>query len=632
MASTNTNQNRVVPQQASPHTTPHHHRRPSVVVFDPGESGSSKGDGSGGDVSKEDDNKVTSSSSTSSSSPTLNSHSPMTKVKKTTSTKVNNHNSSNSSVITTMVTGTLMTTTLTASGHSNGAANSSSSANQSEMVSGDPVVADGGISFTPSPEILFLIREHAKALSTLSSISRRLEQLEVKVCDIQRKTIITQQQQHGNNSCLQSTPCGASNFLLLGTPPSSPCHHHPHQHHSSHSCSCSNSNSSNCIVNGTPVNRNGPSSSTVSSSTLTTTTATVTTSKEQQELQPTIVCCGGCSPSSNNNCNHNNHNNQGAGVLVVTGEGMSATGSPPGATGVGNNNILSDDSGGEYSRTTNGTKADEDELISLLDQIARYSKQIRDTQQASLQVAHGHLVMSTSGHVPVAAASSLRKSSPSHYATSNPRVMPCRSSGFATNSCPSSATTNRFPPYRNRSSSQPSPLATSSLIVPSANLSTPRHSHLQHHHIPQSVGPPIQPPQLPPLMNPTASPSSPLSALLFDPNMTTVLSTLNDELFPPSPVVPLAHHHHPIQQQTPVMHHHHQQLLPSRTSVPTGQQPQLFHHHHSHQHNDTTDNEASCHCQQQTTTTTTHHHHHRHPWNTVTDIQSQLITHNRNRS
>lgn len=45
----------------------------------------------------------------------------------------------------------------------------------------------------------------------------------------------------------------------------------------------------------------------------------------------------------------------------------------------------SDDSGGEYSRTTNGTTVDEDELISLLDQIAKYSQTIRDTQQTAAQ-------------------------------------------------------------------------------------------------------------------------------------------------------------------------------------------------------------------------------------------------------
>ncbi|RWS27256.1 ADP-ribosylation factor GTPase-activating protein 1-like protein [Leptotrombidium deliense] len=47
-------------------------------------------------------------------------------------------------------------------------------------------------------------------------------------------------------------------------------------------------------------------------------------------------------------------------------------------------NVLSDDSGGEYSRTTTGTTTDEDELLSLLDQIAKCSHHIQQTQQAHL--------------------------------------------------------------------------------------------------------------------------------------------------------------------------------------------------------------------------------------------------------
>jgi len=46
--------------------------------------------------------------------------------------------------------------------------------------------------------------------------------------------------------------------------------------------------------------------------------------------------------------------------------------------------ILSDDSGGEYSRTTTGTATDDDELLSLLQQITKCSHQIKQTQEAQI--------------------------------------------------------------------------------------------------------------------------------------------------------------------------------------------------------------------------------------------------------
>ena len=118
-----------------------------------------------------------------------------------------------------------------------------------------------GAAFAPSPEILFLVQQQAKTLSTLSAISKRLEELEVKVCDIQR-------------------------------------------------------------------------------------TVSATSSKKMDQLNPSSSKCS------------------------ASGQQL---------------NVLSDDSGGEYSRTTNGTTVDEDELISLLDQIAKYSQTIRDTQQTQAQ-------------------------------------------------------------------------------------------------------------------------------------------------------------------------------------------------------------------------------------------------------
>ena len=133
-----------------------------------------------------------------------------------------------------------------------------------------------GVSFTPSPEIMFLIREHAKTLANLSCISKRLEQLEAKVCDIQR---------------------------------------------------------------------------------------TVTESSAGKSMTASSSSPGG---------------------IMVTSSGNEVK---VGSSGH-NNHILSDDSGGEYSRTTNGTTADEDELISLLDQIVKHSQQIRETQSQQAMQQH----------------------------------------------------------------------------------------------------------------------------------------------------------------------------------------------------------------------------------------------------
>ena len=167
-----------------------------------------------------------------------------------------------------------------------------------------------GVSFKPSPEILFLVREHAKTLETLSCINKRLEQLEVKVCDIQRTV---------NNSTLQLSSNMAS--------------------------------STHCdLVH---------------------------------------------SKSSANNCTSDQQE-----VLMTHGKKH-----------LGNNGILSDDSGGEYSRTTNGTGADEDELISLLDQIAKCSQQIRDTQASQVAVANHYLAMSNGNSLQQTSSSATSKES-----------------------------------------------------------------------------------------------------------------------------------------------------------------------------------------------------------------------------
>jgi len=51
----------------------------------------------------------------------------------------------------------------------------------------------------------------------------------------------------------------------------------------------------------------------------------------------------------------------------------------------GLNHVLSDDSGGEFSQST--TETDDDELLSLLDQIAKFSVIIKQTQQQNIQVS-----------------------------------------------------------------------------------------------------------------------------------------------------------------------------------------------------------------------------------------------------
>lgn len=128
------------------------------------------------------------------------------------------------------------------------------------------LIGSPGGSFNPSPEILFLVREHAKTVSAISNISKRLDQLEVRVCDIQKSV----------------------------------CH-----------------------------NKSSSSSAAITD------------------------------PKASSSC-------------------VAA-------------HVLSDDSGGEYSRTTNGTNTDEDELLSLLDQLAKCSQQIRDTQQAQQSQQYGLL-------------------------------------------------------------------------------------------------------------------------------------------------------------------------------------------------------------------------------------------------
>jgi hypothetical protein len=83
--------------------------------------------------------------------------------------------------------------------------------------------------------------------------------------------------------------------------------------------------------------------------------------------------------------NNNNNNNSDNCVHELSHE--TSTASSSSTTKLVNNsnsckerNVISDDSGGEYSRATT-TASDEDELSSLLDQIARCSQQLQNSQQ-----------------------------------------------------------------------------------------------------------------------------------------------------------------------------------------------------------------------------------------------------------
>jgi hypothetical protein len=163
--------------------------------------------------------------------------------------------------------------------------------------------AAGAAVFSPSPEILFLVQQQAKTLSSLSAISKRLDELEVRVCDIQRTVTAN----NSSSSSKSKTKTTTADHLMIAS-------------------------SSKCSASG-------------------------------QQL-----------------------------------------------------NVLSDDSGGEYSRTTSGTNVDEDELISLLDQIAKYSQTIRDTQQTQAQQQLASMAISSpqhhhSHHPPAVSQQPLQQSS-----------------------------------------------------------------------------------------------------------------------------------------------------------------------------------------------------------------------------
>lgn len=351
-----------------------------------------------------------------------------------------------------------------------------------------------GVSFTPSPEILFLVREHAKTLKTLSCISKRLEQLENKVCDIQRTV---------NNT----------NTMQL---------------------SCTSSSSSS-------------------------------------NIQCNSAHCADVHCKVRGKCAHNDG-----------GDAITASGSKK---HLGNNGILSDDSGGEYSRTTNGTVADEDELISLLDQIAKCSQQIRDTQANQVAAANHYLAMSNANSLQGTSKESSQGtlvSDTRQHSTLLPHVNTVGMSSHpyicSTSNSVSSHQQQRHQVHSSHDmTSSSSPIASCSIsrhnsnssarmlsasggVLPHKHVSDAcnmrggsvdhhQHQHQHHHHAQMSASSSND--NL--VHNLTASTSalhmldspgyghssgtrvhrnnsSPLSALLFDPNISNVLTNLQDEL------------------------------------------------------------------------------------------------------
>lgn len=229
--------------------------------------------------------------------------------------------------------------------------------------------------FNPSPEVLFLIKSHAKAISAINNISKKLEQLEVKVCDISK--------QSSRSSVVSSDTTKSCHAI-----DSSKCHH---------SCAA---------------------------------------------------------------------------------------------------HVLSDDSGGEYSRsTTNGTATDEDELMSLLDQIGKCSQSIRETRQVVNQSSHSRAIPLLDGHLQT--ASQFGNNQRLTSASGHPQTKTALCEGF------------------------PSPAINQSIGVPPIAhhpFNPPQHvswnQRPHHHHTPST----------------SQHSSTSLNALLFDPNVSRILNSLSDEL------------------------------------------------------------------------------------------------------
>ena len=293
----------------------------------------------------------------------------------------------------------------------------------------DSRCANVDLPFSPSPEVLFLIKSHAKTISAINNISKKLEQLEVKVCDISKQS--SHRQNVGTTKC--------SNKAI----DSGKCHQH--------SCAA---------------------------------------------------------------------------------------------------HVLSDDSGGEYSRSThtNGTATDEDELMSLLDQIGRCSQSIRDTRQGVNQsslsrvdyhpihdVQHPLTATSQPGNNQRVTQSSLSRVehhpihdvqhllTPTSQPGNNQRVT--SASGHLLSKTP----LHQYEGLTHRSS--PAAINHSFGLTPTPVVHHP-FNHVSSAHPPSTSynHPPSSSYNHPPSTSYNHHHSASLNALLFDPNVSRVLSSLSDEL------------------------------------------------------------------------------------------------------
>lgn len=256
-----------------------------------------------------------------------------------------------------------------------------------------------------SPEIMFLLREHAKALSNLHSISKRLESLEVKVCDMQRSL---------NESVVKPSSSGG------------------------------------------------------------TTTTTVLT--------------------ANHHHHHNTHHQ-----VMSDGKGGA---------------VSNDDSGGEFSGTTTGTAADEDELNSVLDQILKHSQQIRASQEKAQQ----HQLLVNRVPNPSSSPSSSSSSSPSSHHRMTAAAITHNNHH---QSHPSQHVSHSGVLFHPRSPSSSRPVITSN-SSPSSQLLGSHQSPIRNNFNPgRGVSM---------MMQSVHQNRSSLNAVLFDPNLSNVLAGLNEDL------------------------------------------------------------------------------------------------------
>lgn len=254
-----------------------------------------------------------------------------------------------------------------------------------------------------SPEIMFLLREHAKALSSLHSISKRLESLEVKVCDMQRSL---------NESVVRPSSSGGTTTAVLTAN-----HHHHNAHHQ----------------------------------------------------------------------------------VISDGKGA----------------VSNDDSGGEFSGTTTGTAADEDELNSVLDQILKHSQQIRASQEKAQQ--HQLLVNRVSNPSSSSPSSSSSSSPSSHHRVTAAAI----THNNHHQSHPSQHVSHSGVLLHPRSPSSSRPVITSN-SSPSSQLLGSHQSPIRNNFNPgRGVS----------MMMPSVHQNrSSLNAVLFDPNLSNVLAGLNEDL------------------------------------------------------------------------------------------------------